>query len=146
MEHGAKARIERSRGFATADNDPFGFAGALDRLAENQRLDLVIKALERACAKRARVTRWYLREHNHDGTGIHRGGNIADQRRQSGYIAPILLVRRHVRRHVDDVAGPKIATRAREPLARANAMNELVTAMIEHPQIRPRRTGDHRLS
>jgi len=28
-----------------------GLEGALDRLAENQRLDLVIKALERPCAK-----------------------------------------------------------------------------------------------
>src|SRR5262249_24437628 len=114
------------------------------RLPEDQRLDLAVEALERPKAKRTRVTGWQVREHHHDGTRIHHGGDIADQSGQSGHIAATLLVRRHVRRHVDDVASLEVAACAREALARAVATDQLVKARLEYRHVLPGQTVDQR--
>jgi hypothetical protein len=74
-------------------------------------------------------------------------GSIAAETSRINAVNPdiALLVRRHVRRHIDDVAGSKVAARACEPLARAIAMNELVKARLEYRHILLGQTLDQRM-
>src|SRR6185312_12170879 len=116
-----------------ADDKSLRLGRPLDRPAENQGLDLVKQPLGRQ-GKAPCIARRHLAEHDQDRLGPKRRQHRRNQLVDSAEVAAAGIVRRDVRRDIDDIAAAKLADAVREGEARSVLPDELVQPRLDDRQ------------